>query len=104
MRAVRGGQGGIFGDLTVNIEPEEARNAGAQWRVDGGVWRVSGYKLSGLAPGIRTLEFKAIDGWSRPSNQKVVVVENQTSKVSATYSTRASTTPMPWIQLLLSDD
>ena len=102
MRAVRGKQGRVSGSLVVKIDPIEARNAGAQWRLDGGAWYDSGYKLSGLAPGNHTLEFKAINGWSRPSNQQVMVVENQTSQISASYSSRA--TAMPWIPLLLLDD
>ena len=32
----------VMGSLEVTIEPTEARNAGAQWRVDGGAWHDSG--------------------------------------------------------------
>ena len=58
--------------LNVTIEPEEARNAGAQWRVDGGSWHNSDYTESGLSVGQHTIEFKSISGWNTPSDQSYV--------------------------------
>ena len=35
----------LAGNLKVNLAPTQAVSAGAQWRVDGGVWRNSGDNL-----------------------------------------------------------
>ena len=50
------------GSLTVTITPSGAVSAGAQWRVDGGTWRNSGYTQTGLSPGSHTVSW---DGWDQ---------------------------------------
>jgi len=80
------GQGGLFGDLTVSIEPTEARSAGARWRVDGGAWHESGDTQYGLTAGEHMLEFNTISGWNKPVDQQVVIVEGQTTEVIGTYT------------------
>ena len=57
---------GPTGSLGVTISPQGAINAGAQWRVDGGVWHVSGYTQTGLSVGQHTVEFSDIAGWTKP--------------------------------------
>jgi len=86
VRAVRGGQGGLFGDLTVSIELTEARSAGAKWRVDGGAWHESGDTQYSLTTGEHMLEFKTISGWSRPGNQQITIVEGQIIEAAGTYT------------------
>ena len=73
------------GDLIVSISPAEARNAGAQWRVDGGAWRNSGYRQTGLSAGQHMVEFNNLSDWSRPGNQIVTVEGGKTTETSGTY-------------------
>lgn len=74
------------GSLTVNLQPQEAATAGAQWRVDGGTWQTSGVTVSGLAPGDHTVTFSDVVGWIRPADMQVSVAVNQTSNATGTYT------------------
>jgi len=75
------------GSLQVTIEPQAAKDAGAQWRVDGGWWRDSHYTEQDLPVGLHTVEFKTgIAGWVRPTAKQVQVNLNETTNVSATYT------------------
>jgi hypothetical protein len=77
----------LKGALTVNIEPQEASEAGARWRIaeEGYDWRVSGSTKSNLVVGVITVEFKAIDGWETPAGQKIRVVEGQELSITGHY-------------------
>jgi hypothetical protein len=74
------------GSLKVTLAPSAAVSAGAQWRVDGGSWRNSGYTQSGLSVGSHTVEFKSVSGWTKPGNQSKTVNTNQTTTTSGTYT------------------
>ena len=74
------------GSLNVTIEPEGARSAGAQWRVDSGTWHNSGYTQSGLTVGQHTVEFKPVSGWSTPADQTVQINHNQITYAAGTYT------------------
>ena len=76
------------GSLLMNLNPADAVSAGAQWRVDGGTWRNSGYTQSGLSVGSHTVSFSAVTGYATPGNQTVSVTANQTTTASVTYSTQ----------------
>lgn len=73
------------GSLQVTIEPPEARDAGARWRVDSGEWRGSGYIQGGLSPGLHTVSFNIISGWTKPPNRTVTIVKDQTATATGTY-------------------
>jgi hypothetical protein len=73
------------GSLQVTIEPEEARAAGAQWRVDGGGWRNSGDTPTGLATGTHTVSFLTVSGWDAPADQSVTIHASQTTSATGTY-------------------
>jgi hypothetical protein len=73
------------GSLRIDIEPAEARSAGAQWRVGGGSWRNSGETVSGLSPGTHTVSFNDIPNWSRPGDFNVTIAAGQTTTGSGTY-------------------
>ncbi len=86
VRAVRGGKSVSFGKLTVNIEPEGVRTAGAQWRrVGTATWMDSGFIESGVPSGVSTVEFKHFAGWVNPSNAAVTVSEGQETTTTGTY-------------------
>ena len=73
------------GSVQVTIQPQGAIDAGAQWRVDGGTWRDSGYTQGDLTVGSHTIEFSAVAGWDKPVNQQVQVDYAQTTITSGTY-------------------
>ncbi len=61
----------LTGSIQVFIEPQEAIDAGAQWRLTidpDEEWRDSGDIATGLAPGTYTITFKEINGLSSPAD------------------------------------
>jgi hypothetical protein len=73
------------GSLTATVEPMGARNAGAQWRVDGGAWRNSGATVTKLLPGSHVVSYKEVAGWTKPEDQNVNVAADQTTSAIGTY-------------------
>jgi hypothetical protein len=72
IRAVRSGQSflGTYGFLSITVEPEAARQAGAQWRRTGTTaWLDSGVEESDVPVGTHIVEFKKIPGWSTPADK-----------------------------------
>ncbi len=78
------GQPVLPGSLTVSVEPQEARGAGAQWRIHGGDWQDSDATLS-LTAGKYTVEFSTIAGWVTPRNRAVTIQAGQETTITATY-------------------
>jgi len=74
-----------LGNLTVTIEPPEVATAGAQWRINEGVWMNSGATLNGLLCQDHLLSFTPIDGWIAPAEVSVTVNLNQTTYHTGTY-------------------
>ena len=63
--------GSLRVDLTFQDEATHGAlwpTTNAQWRVSGGSWRYSGETITNMSPGNYTIEFKPLDGWSRPAN------------------------------------
>jgi len=82
------------GSVTVTINPEAARTAGAQWKLTTGAntaWQDSGTTLANVAIGTYTLAFKDIVGWTTPADQSVTVEENKTASKSGTYVIKSYT-------------
>ena len=75
------------GALTVNIEPSEAAEGGARWRIDeeGYNWRNSGTTKTNMSVGVHTIEFKEVDGWETPETQKIRVTESQALTITGRY-------------------
>jgi hypothetical protein len=77
-----------LGSLQVTIEPQAAIDAGAQWRrpeFGFGVWRNSGDIATSVPAGLNTIEFKPIPNWTTPTNQSVLVSENETASAVGVY-------------------
>ena len=89
------------GSLQVNIQPQGAINAGAQWNIDNGPWQNSGTTLSNITTGTHTVYFKTTNGWTAPQNQSVTISSNQTSTVNANYNSINSKNLSSVINLLL---
>lgn len=75
----------VPGAIIVTITPAGATNSGAQWQLDGGVFQNSGSVISNVAPGIHSVSYLSVFGWSAPSTQTVTVVAGQTTNVSGVY-------------------
>lgn len=73
------------GSLMVSLAPPEAVTAGAQWRVDGGVWRNSGTTAVDVPVGIRVVSFSSVTNWIAPADQTVTVVDGETTTTNASY-------------------
>jgi formylglycine-generating enzyme required for sulfatase activity len=78
------------GSLKVLIEPPEVRQAGAQWRVDGGAWRNSEYTHTGMSEGSHTVEFKIVPEWVEPPAHIIQVVSGNTTQLLQAYSMTVS--------------
>jgi hypothetical protein len=73
------------GSLQVTILPSAAVATGAQWQVDNDIWQTNGGILTGLPVGAHILSFTNISGWTTPSNQTVIVSNNQVTPATGTY-------------------
>lgn len=71
--------------LRVILQPPEAVTAGAQWNVDGGVFRNSGETLTDLAPGSHLIAYKAVPGYVSPTNETVVLTNGASITITRTY-------------------
>lgn len=78
------------GALTVNIVPEAARSAQAQWRRAGtDIWFNAGDTETHVPAGPHTIEFKPISGWSLPSAARVTIYEGDTATLTGIYDSFA---------------
>ncbi|MCP4345240.1 MAG: hypothetical protein GY795_06900 [Desulfobacterales bacterium] len=81
---------GQTGSLQVDIAPQEAADAGAQWNVDNGAWQNSASIVSGLAEGSHIVSYKAGQGWTVPSEQPVNINAGALTKITGTYTPEQS--------------
>ena len=75
------------GQLRVEIEPEEARDDGALWRVTSGpdtTWQSSGQTLE-LPPGEYVVTFMPLRGWSEPVERPRSISSVGSSGLTVTY-------------------
>jgi formylglycine-generating enzyme required for sulfatase activity len=79
------------GAILVNIHPEPVVLANAQWRVDGGAWRVTGALIPCIIEGNHQIDFKPVAGWDTPTSRTVTVNEGQTALINGTYSANGDT-------------
>ncbi|MCD4781543.1 MAG: hypothetical protein K8S27_13500 [Candidatus Omnitrophica bacterium] len=76
------------GSVSVTIEPQEAIDAGAQWRMTVGPdtgWHDSGDVISSVPVSTYTIRYRAVYGWERPANQSVEVTSGGTATTTGTY-------------------
>jgi hypothetical protein len=86
--SVTGTYTAVTGTMRVNIEPQDARSAGAKWCVDGGAWFDSGQSVSKLAIGEHMVSFNDVAGWLRPADTPVSIPGSQTQTITGTYTSR----------------
>jgi hypothetical protein len=75
------------GELQVTILPASAVSAGAEWNLDGGSFQTNGAILSGIVPGVHTITFSTVAGFTTPAEQTVPVTARQTASATANYAT-----------------
>jgi sugar lactone lactonase YvrE len=81
---VNGEYSAIEGQIQVTLEPRNAREEGARWRVDGGPWQESGTASGPLDYGEHTVEFLDLASWSEPGPQVIRIKENGVQNLSYT--------------------
>ena len=73
------------GSLTVTLEPEEARDQGAAWSIDGGsTWNVSGTTLN-LDPGDYVVTFNEMEGFSAPPEVDIIISRGMSTSLEGVY-------------------
>jgi len=91
------GEVNTAGWLTVNIEPEGARIAEAQWRLASDAvasWHDSGFSRC-LEAGDYTVVFKPLGGWVTPSNGNVTIGAGSNSFLVSHYEESATNDTVP---------
>jgi len=73
------------GSLVVTILPNEANGDGARWRLNGGAWRHSGERVTGLAEGSHTVVFLELDDWIAPQSRSFSITRGQDIKLQVSY-------------------
>lgn len=74
-----------YGSIKLTIEPAEAVEAGAGWRVGGNAWLDSQALANSVTPGKKTITFKTVKGWVSPV-LSVEVSKDQVTEAVATYT------------------
>ena len=91
------------GAIQTALDPEAARNQGAQWRLTTGAqtdWMDSGALIDALEPGIYTVTFRALEGWDLPADQLITLGDGETRQLQAAYAalyTTSHPTPIWWL-------
>jgi hypothetical protein len=76
----------VVGLLNVVINPQQAIDSGAQWKLTSETnWHGSGETVSYSPADDHILEFKAILGWSKPSDKSIMIKAGQTTYESGIY-------------------
>jgi|GEM_PF-909189 len=75
------------GSLSVDIQPDEAVAAGAQWRrVGTETWLDDGQEEPLVKVGSHIIEFKPVVGWKKPDNETVTVVKDMPTELQSSYT------------------
>jgi len=81
----------LTGSIKVNIEPIDARIAGAKWRseiigVGWTSWFDSGQLISGFKPWKTKIQFISLPGWESPQEIGKVLIGGETIEISVIYN------------------
>jgi sugar lactone lactonase YvrE len=80
------------GSLSVTLQPAGAVSAGAQWEVDGTGYNNSGQVVGYLTPGLHTVSFKSVAGYTAPTSHSVSITGGNVTSDTETYGVVAPTT------------
>lgn len=74
------------GSLQINITPQQAAEAGAQWRIKGKtIWHDSGETVHNIPTETYIIEFLTVPGWRPIENIEVEVQEDYVSEYTGIY-------------------
>jgi hypothetical protein len=93
------------GAVSVIILPNEAAQAGAQWRISNvsNLWRSSGDVLTGLPPGYYTITFRAVDDYITPLDLQVTPDDMEAGQV-AVFTAIYQTVALAGLKLSVPED
>ncbi|MEP4078026.1 cadherin-like beta sandwich domain-containing protein [Haloferula sp.] len=75
-----------LGAIMVNIEPAEARAAGAGWRIQAQAdYSASGSQITDLSPNDYTVQFASVSGFVPPTPQSLTIQGGQLTTITFTY-------------------
>ena len=75
-----------YGSIRVDIEPNQAVEAGAKWRFHGTPgWFDSGHTETAVPVGTYTIAFNEINGWTSPPDVDVSINEDESTEVTEWY-------------------
>ncbi|UCF33574.1 MAG: family 16 glycosylhydrolase [Phycisphaerales bacterium] len=63
----------VAGFIQLTLTPQEAADAGIQWRVDDGPWHQSGEVELDIPPGSHAIDYLAVAGWLAPEEDSVLI-------------------------------
>ncbi|HEV56396.1 MAG TPA: hypothetical protein ENN87_02720, partial [Phycisphaerales bacterium] len=72
--------------LQVALEPPDAVQDGALWRIDGGPWLASGYTAVDLREGEHLVEFRPVAAWAEPEPLPVYLYRRTNVLRTGTYT------------------
>ena len=91
------------GSLQIFIDPQEAADAGAQWRIKGtDAWYYSGETAYNVPVGTHTIEFRGVPGWRPEGTIDVTIEADKTVTHTITYLEQQSV--LPGVMMLLLDE
>ncbi|MBI4664649.1 MAG: VCBS repeat-containing protein [Verrucomicrobia bacterium] len=73
------------GSLVVLIQPDKDGLLGGQWRLKGDKWYRGGETNANVRIGSHVVEFDLVEGWTRPEDIDVTIVEGGLKIVAASY-------------------
>ncbi|GMW00723.1 MAG: hypothetical protein AMXMBFR84_18600 [Candidatus Hydrogenedentota bacterium] len=73
------------GKVKVTLGPQDCVNAGAQWRLDSGLWQSSGVTLENVPQGAHQIQFKTVAGWFTPDTINITLAPEQVLERSGLY-------------------
>jgi sugar lactone lactonase YvrE len=80
------------GSLCVTLQPAGAVSAGAQWEVDNTGYNNSGQVVGYLTPGLHTVSFKPVAGYTAPASHSVSISGGNLTTEADTYTAVAPST------------
>ena len=75
----------VSASLSVDIEPQDAVDDGARWRVDSGPW-VSDESVTNLDYGPHTVEFLPVTPWVTPASKTLSITNDMVIAITGVYT------------------
>jgi len=91
------------GSLQIHIAPQEAADAGAQWRISGTqTWYDSGETVHSIPTGTYTIEFRTVPGWRPIESIEATIRDGEIAQYTGSYE--EFDVVLPGVLMLLLDE